>query len=92
MNSQVKITHKSLIGFGFEKTDDLITPYRMRIGVEPEDDESGLEPMYIVIDNMYNVPQFCLLLCEGQRLYLFVRSLSDLKAFIESIDRYEPVW
>ncbi len=83
------LTEKDIIDFGFTKVDG---EYEMQIGVDT-DEKDGLIPMKILLGNSWaNNVEFSLLLCEGQRLYLQVNSLEQLQVFINSINRYEPVW
>lgn len=85
------ITPEELIENGFVKCpDNSIDLYERVISVESDDDELG--PLKIVVTHMSGPIEFCLLLCEGQRLYLQPNSLEELEQFINCINRYEPVW
>lgn len=83
------ISTTDLFNYGFEpgvKGDSLI----FKKEVAPGNEELG--PILLGVTTLYNEPEFCLVLPEGQTMYLNVNSLESLEIFEKSINRYEPVW
>lgn len=85
------ISEDDMLRFGFfpiENGHDII--YEKVISEKGND--PALQPMKLALVNTYGTPEFCLFLCEGQRLYLQINSLEELAIIEKSINRYEPVW
>ena len=84
------ITKDELIKFGMvENTgeDKVLYPYIKSITGKEFGQDNGI---YIVVTNEYNISEFCLILPDGNQLFLNIDSIDELIAFEKYIDRWEP--
>jgi len=89
--SVMVITPDTLKANGFiENKNNPIDLFEKTISEQGNDEALG--PMKILFTRSAGELEFCLLLPEGQRLYLSPSSYEHLDQFINAIDRYEPVW
>ena len=86
------ITKAQLIKFGMKENkgvEKLVFPMEKIISLpNPEDPDEGTLSIYVT--NMHNKSELALSLPDGGLIYLYCKTIDELKAFERCIGSYEP--
>lgn len=87
---KMKITNNQLLEFGMKKNkngDKLLFPMEKIISMPNEDNEGNIA---ICLTNMRNQTELCLMLPNGDCIYLSIETIEKLKIFEKCIGSWEP--
>jgi len=82
------IQEQDLIKYGFEKTQDEIPVWPFEKKLSEPDEDGGMLLLVVTVER--NTGEFALVMPDGNKLFLQIENLEQLRVFESSIQSWEP--